>query len=87
MFSKFNKQIDTIFLDTICDNFHTDNKVNIILSPSLYWIKKVSLPVKNVKDVKPLLASIFEDILPDGTYNYSAYKNDDAYLVFAYEDK
>ena len=87
MFSKFNKHIDTIFLDTICDNFHTDNSVNIILSPSLYWIKKIILPVKSAKEAKPLLASIFEDTLPDGAYSYSVYKNDDDFLAFAYEDK
>lgn len=87
MFSKFNKQIDAIFLDTESSNFHTDANVNIILSPSLYWVKKVTLPVQKVKDVKPLLKSIFEDILPDGVYSYSAYKHGSSFFVFAYEDK
>ena len=88
MFSKLNKNITTLFLDTQSDNFDTEGDVNIILSPSLYWVKKVSLPIKKTKDVKPLLKSIFEDILPDGTYSYSAYKGfDKDYFIFAYEDK
>ncbi len=87
MFSKFNKQINTIFLDPHSENFNTAESVNVILSPSLYWVKKVSLPIKYLRDVKPLLASLFEDTLPDGTYSYSAYKSGDDFFIFAYEDK
>lgn len=87
MFSKFNKQIDTIFLDINSSSFETSERVNVILSPSLYWVKKVSLPVKYLRDVKALLPSLFEDILPNGTYSYSAYKSDEEFYIFAYEDK
>ena len=62
-------------------------KLNIILSPSLYWVKKMSLPVKSVREVKKLLPSIFEDSLPSATYSYTAYKKEDNFLLFAYEDK
>ncbi len=87
MFTKYNKQANTIFLDTSSDIFYTQERVNIILSPSLYWVKKVSLPVKNLRDVKPLLPSLFEDFLPEGVYSYSAYKSEDDFFIFAYEDK
>ncbi len=87
MFSKFDNKIDTIFLDIESNNFNTTDKVNIILSPSLYWVKKIKLPVKSVREVKPLLKSIFEDILPDGVYSYDVYKSYDDFFVFAYEDK
>jgi len=87
LFSKLNKHIETIFIDTDSTNFDIKDKVNVILSPSLYWIKKISLPVTKSKDVKPLLPSIFEDILPAGNYSYSAYKDGNEFLVFAYEDK
>jgi len=87
LFPKFNKQFKTIFLDIESNNFNTHDNVNIILSPSLYWVKKVSLPVKSIRDAKPLLASIFEDILPSGIYNYDLYKSDDDFFVFAYENK
>lgn len=87
MFSKFNTQIKTIFLDTNSANFTVDKKVNVILSPSLYWVKKVTVPVKSLRELKPLLESLFEDTLPKGSYSYTAYKQEDNYFIFAYEDK
>ena len=87
MFSKFNKQIKTLFLDPISPSFELEEDVNVVLSPSLYWVKKVSLPLKYAREVKPLLPSLFEDTLPDGIYSYSAYKSGDEFYIFAYEDK
>ena len=87
MFSKFNQKFNTIFLDSNSESFQTKEKVNVIVSPSLYWVKKVSLPVKYVREVRPLLESLFEDILPVGNYSYFTYKKDDYFFIFAYEDK
>ena len=87
MFSKFSEKVDTIFLDPHSDRFKIEGSVNVILSPSLYWVKKVSLPVKYLRDVKTLLPSLFEGTIPDGSYSYSAYKSNDEFFVFAYEDK
>jgi len=87
LFSKYKKEVDTIFLDTSSSDFTTLETVNIVLSPSLYWVKKISLPVKNARDVKPLLPSLFEDYLPDGLYSYTAYKQGEDFFIFAYEDK
>lgn len=87
MFTRFKKSYKTIFLDPSSKNINIDEKVNILLSPSLYWVKKVSLPVKYTREVMRLLPSIFEDILPDGHYSYFAYKDANDYIVFAYEDK
>lgn len=86
---KFNKQNKILFLDPNSDHIHADEKVHIVLSPSLYWVKKISIPVKSIREVKKLLPSIFEDVLPDGKYSYSAYKSDkdSEFLIFAYEDK
>lgn len=84
---KFNRNVDTIFLDSSSNDFDVQEKVNVILSPSLYWVQKVSLPVKYLRDVKSLLPSLFEDILPEGVYSYSAYKYENDFLIFAYEDK
>lgn len=90
---KFNKKYRTLFLDPHSETIDVNEKVNIILSPSLYWVKKISLPVKYTRDAMKLLPSIFEDILPDGIYSYSAYKIGDSkgsnsdFFVFAYEDK
>ena len=87
---RFNHKVDTIFLDpNSVDNYKPIDgyKINIILSPSLYWVKKVSLPVKSQRDAKKLLPSLFEDILPEGSYSYSVYKDGDYFFIFAYEDK
>ena len=87
MFTKFKNSYKTIFLDPFMESVQVEGKVNIVLSPSLYWVKKISLPVKYVREVKKLLPSLFEDILPAGHYSYYAYKEGDEYMVFAYEDK
>ncbi len=91
MFMKFNNKYETIFLDKDSKGFDSSlssaQKVNIVLSPSLYWVKKLHLPVKYLRDVKKLLPSIFEDTLPEGNYSYSAYKKGDEFIVVAYEDK
>lgn len=87
MFTKFKKQYQSIFVDQSSPPFYLKDKVNIILSPSLYWIKKVSLPVKYVREAKKLLPSLFEETLPEGNYSYSAYKSGDEFYIFAYQDK
>lgn len=86
---QFNKQYKVLFLDPDYDIKYTDEKVDIILSPSLYWIKKVSLPLNSLREVKALLPSIFEDTLPDGIFSYSVYKSehDSLFYAFVYEDK
>ena len=84
---KFNKKLQTIFLDPHSEYPEFSSKVNIILSPALYWVKKVSLPVKHIRDAKKLLPSIFEDILPEGSYSYSVYKSANEFFIFAYSDK
>ncbi len=85
----FNNKNKTIFLDADSKSLHVDEKINIILSPSLYWVKKITLPLQSVREVKKLLPSIFEDTLPDGDYSYTAYKAKEAseFFIFAYEDK
>ena len=87
MFLKFKKPLETIFLDPYSDRFEIEDEVNVILSPSLYWVKKLTLPVKSIRDVKPLLSSLFEDSIPDGNYSYSVYKSGAEFYIFAYEDK
>ena len=83
----FNKKIKTVLLDPNSKRFPLDEKVNIILSPSLYWVKKLSLPLKHAREVRKLLASLFEDTLPVSDYSYYVYKQDEDFFAFAYEDK
>lgn len=87
LFLKFKESSETLFLDLKreCD-VDREKKYTIVLSPSLYWIKKVSLPLHHVHEVKKIVATIFEDILPEGNYSYDVIKDGDAFLLFAYED-
>ena len=91
LFTKFKRKTKTLFLDpknTQVPPLQKGEKYAVILSPSLYWIKKVELPVKYLHEVKKLLPSLFEDTLKEGVFHYSAYKADEnEYYLFAYEDK
>lgn len=87
MFTKYSKKRETLFLEPSLELKNTEQDVNIILSPSFYWVKKIFLPLKRERDVKKLLPSIFEEILPNGIYSYAVYKEDDYFLAFAYEDR
>jgi len=84
---KFKKDKKIIFLDPQTELVLSDEQLDIILSPSLYWVKKVNLPLKHARDAKKLLVSLFEDSLPKGTYSYSVYKQEEFFMIFAYEDK
>ena len=83
----FRTKAKAFFVDVDSPSYTLDEAVNVILSPSLYWVKRVSLPIKYLRDVRSLLPSLFEDILPAGKYSYSAYKEGDEFLLFAYNDK
>lgn len=87
MFSKFKQAAETVVLDTdVTLRTAADTKYNIILSPSLYWVKRVTLPLKYVHEVKKIAPTLFEENLLDGNYNYFVYKEEETFLVFAYED-
>jgi hypothetical protein len=88
LFLKFKQKTQTVFLDknsrvTLLD----DTKYHIILSPTLYWIKREKLPLKYLHEVKKIAPTLFEEILPEGDYSYSIYKEDEYFVLFAYEDK
>ncbi len=83
----FNRPATLVFIDTQSTVEPTEEMLDIILSPAFYWVKRLSLPVKYLREVKQLLPSVFEETLPEGTYSYSAYSEGDEYLAFAYSDK
>jgi len=84
----FRKTVLTLFIDTHTSvDVDQEQVVNLILSPSFYWVKHLSIPVKSLSEAKKFLPSLFEDTVPKGKYNYYAYKDGDAYLIFAYDDK
>jgi len=83
----FRSKAKAFFVDVDSSSYLLDEPVNVILSPSMYWVKRVTLPVKYLREVKSLIPSLFEENLPDGKYSYSAYKDGDNFLIFAYNDK
>ncbi len=83
----FKSKAKAFFIDVETPAYPLEGAVNIILSPALYWVKRVNLPVKYVRDVKNLIPSLFEDNLPEGKYSYHVYKDGDDFLIFAYNDK
>jgi hypothetical protein len=87
LFTAFKTEAIPVFIDTDSTMIATEKTVDVVLSPTLYWIKRVTLPVKYLREVKKLLPSLFEDTLPEGKYSYGAYKEGDDYLVFAYKDR
>ncbi|MDX1294948.1 MAG: hypothetical protein R3302_01690 [Sulfurimonadaceae bacterium] len=83
----FNQPVQTVYVDTHTPAVESDMMLDIILSPSLYWVKRQELPVRYLREVKKLLPSLFDEMLPEGTYSYSAFKENGHYLLFAYNDK
>jgi hypothetical protein len=83
----FKSKAKAFFVDVDSPPCTLEEPVNIILSPSMYWVKRVKLPVKYLREVKSLMPSLFEENLPAGKYSYSTYKDGDSFLIFAYNDK
>ncbi len=83
----FRSKAKAFFVDVDSPAYLLEEPVNVILSPSMYWVKRVTLPVKYLHEVKSLIPSLFEENLPEGKYSYSAYKDDGSFLIFAYNDK
>ena len=83
----FRSKADAFFVDTDSPACTLEGPVNVILSPSMYWVKRVKLPVKYLREAKSLIPSLFDENLPEGKYSYSAYKDGDSFLIFAYNDK
>ena len=83
----FKSKAKAFFVDIETPPYEGSGSVNIILSPSTYWVKRVDLPVKYLRDVRSLMPSLFEEHLPQGKYSYYTYKDGESFLIFAYNDK
>ncbi len=62
-----------------------EDKINIVLTPSYYWIKRAYLDVNFTSAALKYAPSIFEGMLPEGNYAYYALKDGKEYIFFAYE--
>ncbi len=83
-----SKKAKTLFLSSN-SKFFESGKVNIIISPEFYWVRKLEIPVKNQKQAKMILPTIFEDVVEQNTQElvYQVKKLDDkVYLAFAFDN-
>jgi hypothetical protein len=82
----FKEKPRRIFMDEDSQPITTEEKLDIVLSPAFYWVKKTTLPLQSLRKVTRLLPSIFEDQLPEGEYSYHAQHYDGSFILFAYND-
>ena len=61
-------------------NQNIDENVNVILSPEFYWIKKIDIPIKSLKEAKKIAQNIFD--LEDH-YKFDAIKIKDNFFALA----
>lgn len=54
--------------------------INVILSPQFYWIKKIDIPMKSLKNAKEIAHSFFD---LEGEYFFNAIKIDNDYFAIA----
>jgi len=86
----FKARTHTLFLDRHSEallNVDASTQFNIILSPTLYWVKLLKLPVRSVREARALLPSIFEESIADELVSYYIKKVDDHFIAIAYSDK
>jgi len=67
--------------------FEENSKVDIVLSPQLYWCRIFEIPVQKVKKAQKALPMLFEDVLPPKKFEYWCRKiADNSYMAFAYNN-
>jgi len=88
LFLNFKQQAEVLFIDKQSNiAVASDKKYHIVLSPTLYWIKREKLPLKYIYEVKKIAPTLFEEVLPEGEYSFYVYKEEDAFILFAYKDR
>ena len=90
MISVSNNQTQRIFLSskTVFKSLES-KKIEIIVSPEFYWVRKFNIPVKNETQARHVLPTLFEDIIDEkSTLTYSAIRlENNEFLCFAYSNK
>ena len=61
-------------------NEKINEPVDVILSPQYYWIKKIDIPIKSLKDAKKIAKSMFK--LNDN-YLYDAFELNGSFYAYA----
>jgi len=58
-----------------------EENVNVILSPQYYWIKKIEIPIKSLKEAKKVTSSILK--LSEKDFYFDAIEIDDIFYAIA----
>lgn len=64
-----------------------DGKLDLILSPSLYWFRREALPVKTAARARKLAPAFFDALLPAGEYEFAVFPEEEGFQLFAYESE
>lgn len=62
----------------------TSEAVDIMLSPALYTLKREPLEIKYQYQAKKVAPSVLDELLGEGEYKYSAFKDDEGWVFIAY---
>ena len=80
----FNRSSVIGLIDKHTAKVSVKDKIDIILTPSYYWVKRAVLEVPFTFQALKYAPSIFEGMLPEGHFSYSVVKVKKEYLFFAY---
>ena len=58
-------------------------KVDVVLSPEFYWIKKIDIPIKSLKDAKKIAKTVFK--LQKERYVFDAFELNGKFFAVAFE--
>ena len=76
-----------IFFLNRTSNYTYADKVDIVLSPELYWVRTFEIPVKSKKDILTIVPTLFEDFLDIEDYKfYTIALGENKHLCFAYSE-
>jgi hypothetical protein len=76
-----------VFLDKN-SHFTIVEKLDVIISPSLYWSRVFEIPVKREGDAIKYLPSLYEEVLPAGEYSYHIKMLEEGkFITYAYNKK
>ena len=67
------------------DKVSLDHRVNVMLTPQFYTMKKEELPIKYLYQAKKIAPSLFDGLLDEqGNYEYFVFKEEDKWIFIAY---
>ena len=67
-------------------NMNLKERINIMVTPQFYTLKKEVLPVKYAYQAKKIAPSLFEGLLEEGaSYEYMVFKENDIWTFIAYD--